>query len=388
MKKSFVFLSLIVFLISGCSFDVHMVTPLPVEATLPPLTPITFPSPAPVSISTEPPVTGFTPAPKDSLFYGAYTVTGLADPPGRSAFPAGTQRIYVLWNYQNMRAGLTVKREWYLDGELWLMREEPWDFAKYGAFGTMQDVSIYDLNIGLPSGAYQLRMYIDGLLQPIGKSTPSGPELWLNFEVLPKDGSIEAASPDYKWIAAVLNGNRLIVRDVNGTPTEFFTGLEIPHFAWFPDSNHILFVNRDRSKQSSNTNRGIRDQLWIADIVRREIVLLYESDTMLGFAGLSISPYGNYIATSEGSGDGDACFVSLKMKFFEIASDHQSIRVIDQEKFSGIPSVPDSSFYPTDEGKWQNNTQFVAPMKITCVTDATLAGDYVFDLADLKAIKQ
>lgn len=388
MKRLFVFLSLIVFLISGCSFDVHMVTPSPVEATSPPVTPIVFPSAAPVSISTDQPSIGFTPVPTDSLFYAAHAVLEPTDPAGRSAFPVGTQRIYVVWNYQNMHEGLTVKREWYLDGKLWLAREEPWDFAKYGDSGVMQDVSIYDMNIGLPSGVYQLQMYIDGLQQPIGADTMFGPELWLNFEVLPNGTITEAASPDFKWNAVVLNGNRLIVRDTTGTPTEFYTGLEIPHFLWFPDSKHLLFVNRDRSKQASNSNRGIRDQLWVADIARHEIVLLYESDSMIGLAGISISPSGNFVATSEGSGDGDACFLSLKVKFFELASDYQSIRVIDQGKFPGIPSVPDSSFYPTDAGMWQNNTEYVSPMKITCVTDESLAGMYVFDVANLKAVKK
>ena len=50
MKRLFIFLSLVACLISGCSFDVHMVTPLPVEETLPPVTPIIFPPAAPVSI--------------------------------------------------------------------------------------------------------------------------------------------------------------------------------------------------------------------------------------------------------------------------------------------------------------------------------------------------
>ena len=388
MKRLFIFLSVIVFLISGCSFDVHMVTPAPVETTPLPVTPIVFPSAAPVSISTDLPVPGYTPDPGVSLFYGAHAVLDPTDPPGRSAFPVGTNRIYVVWNYQNMRQGLMVKREWYLDGKLWLMREEPWDFGKYGASGAMQDVSIFDLNVGLPTGVYQLQMYIDGLQQPIGADTMYGPELWLNFEVLP-DGSVtEAASPDFKWNAVVLDGNRLIVRDTKGTPAEFFTGLEIPNFVWFPDSKHLLFVNRDRSSQSSGTNRGIRDQLWIADIARREIILLYESDTMLGLTGFSISPYGNFVATSEGSGDGDACFVSLKMKFFELASDFQSIRVIDQGKFAGIPSIPDRSFYPDDAGTWQNNSEYLSPMEITCVVDESLAGNYVFDVANLKAVKK
>ena len=215
-----------------------------------------------------------------------------------------------------------------------------------------------------------------------------GPELWLNFEVLPNGSVTEAASPDFKWNAVVLNGNRLIVRDTNGTPVELFTGQEIPHFVWFPDSRHILFVDRDRSMQTSTTNRGIRDQLWVADVLRREIVPLYDNDTMLGVTGFAISPSGNFVATSEGSGGGDACFVSLKMIFFEIAGDFQSIRVINQEIFSGIPSAPDSSFYPTDAGSWQSNTEYVSPMKITCVTDESVAGNYVFDVVNLKALKK
>ena len=50
-------------------------------------------------------------------------------------FPAGTKQVYAVWNYMNMRAGMTVKREWYLNGQLWLTREEEWDFAKYGEHG-------------------------------------------------------------------------------------------------------------------------------------------------------------------------------------------------------------------------------------------------------------
>ena len=250
MKKLFFLLSAIVFLISGCSFNVRMVTPAPLEATLPPVAPIVFSSTAPVAVSTDVPVTGFTPDPMASLFYAAHAVLDPTDPSGWSAFPAGTKRIYAVWHYQNMREGVMVKREWYLNGQPWLVREEPWDFAKYGAFGVIQDVSIYDLNAGLPSGVYQLQIYIDGLQQPIGADTMFGPELWLNFEVLPNGSVTEAASPDFKWNAVVLNGNRLIVRDTNGTPVELFTGQEIPHFVWFPDSRHILFVDRDRSMQT------------------------------------------------------------------------------------------------------------------------------------------
>ena len=391
MKKVFLILSAVVFLVSGCSFDVHMVTPAPasVEATPAPVTPITFPSPEPVSASTEVPNIGYTPDPNASLFYGAHAVLDPVDTTGRFSFPAGTKRIYVVWHYQNMRAGMTVKREWYLDGTLWLMREEAWDIAKYGASGIMQDVSIFDENVGLPSGVFQLQIFIDGVQQPIGADTMFGPEGWLNFQILP-DGSItEAASPDFQWSAAVINGNRLVLRDKNGSPTDLFTSSEIPNFLWFPDSRHILFIERDRSGQSSGTNRGIRDRLWMVDIVRMEIVTLYASESALGLTGgMTISPDGRFIAISEGSSDGDACFVDLKWVFLEMGANFASVRVLRQDQFTGLPDHPDSTVYPAAAGTWENDTQFVAPMKVTCVTDNSLAGEYVLDVVKQKAAKK
>ena len=389
MKKVFLFLSAIVFLVSGCSFDVHMVTPAPAVITLPSATPIIFPPSETPFVPTDTPVPGFTPEPGASLFYGAHAVENPNDPPGRSSFPVGTKRIYVVWHYQNMRAGLTIKREWYLDGKLWLQREEPWDFARYGAFGTIQDISIYDDTVGLPSGVYQVQMYIDGLQQPIGADTMFGPELWLNFQVQSDEVATEAASPDFQWSASVINSSRLIVRDKKGTPTELFSGLEIPYFAWFPDSEHILFMNRDRRGQVSGTDRGIVDELWIADVTKMEIVSLYKSDTMLGATGgLSISPSGLLIATSEGTGDGDACFVSQHMLFLEMGASFKGVRVFQQKLFTGLPTNPDSSMYPSGLGAWQNDSEFVVPMKITCITDETLAGDYVFDVANVKAARK
>ena len=89
---------------------------------------------------------------------------GVGKPELRS-FAPNTHQVFATWDYANMREGLTVRREWYLNGKLWLARDETWDFAKYGANGTLTDVSIYDLDIGLPSGIYELRLFIDGLPQ-------------------------------------------------------------------------------------------------------------------------------------------------------------------------------------------------------------------------------
>jgi len=380
MKKIFLFLSVVVLLISGCSFDVHVITPVPMEeeVTLPPVTPIIFPVSETPFIPTDTPFVGFTPVPGFSLFYGARAVENPYDQSGRYSFPAGTKRIYVVWNYQNMRTGLTVKREWYLDGKLWLQREEPWDFEKYGAFGTIQDISIYDENVGLPSGMYQLKIYIDGLLQPIGAPTAGGAELWFNFEVQPEGVFSEAASPDLQWSAVILGEKRLIVRDKSGAPTDLFAGTQIPDMAWFPDSQHILFIDRESTG----------DQLWVADIQSRETTLLVQSDTKLGgITGLVISPDGHYIATSEGAG-GDACFMPLHLLFIEMGATYKGARVFYQKQFTGLPVIADSSVYPGEVGSWRSNTQFVSPIKFTCVTDESLAGNYVFDLPTLTATKK
>ncbi|MFT3893372.1 MAG: hypothetical protein QM730_17225 [Anaerolineales bacterium] len=382
MKKVSAFLSSLVFLISGCSFDVHVITPAPIAVNptaYPSATPIIFPpSETPVT-PTDTPVVGFTPETGVSLFYGAHAAENPNEPAGRTSFPAGTKRIYVVWNYQNMRAGLTVKREWYLDGKLWLQREEPWDFSKYGATGAVQDISIYDDNVGLPSGVYQLKMYIDGLMQPIGEPTSSGAKLWFNFEVQPEGAFMAVVSPDIKHNAIIM-GKQLIVRNENGTPTTLYTGgTEIPSMVWLSDSQHILFINRDPSG----------DQLWTIDINTLDTALLVQSDTSLGrITGLILSPDGRFAATSEGSEYGDACGVSLHLLFVEIGADYRGARVLYQKQFSGLPALPESNVYPSGMGSWQNASQFVSPIKLTCTTDEALMGDYIFDLSTLMVVRK
>jgi hypothetical protein len=98
--------------------------------------------------------------------------------------------------------------------------------------------------------------------------------------------------------------------------------------------------------------------------------------------GLVISPDGRYVVSTEGSGDGDACFVNLQLVFFEMGGNFQSATVIRQEQFEGIPNVPDNTVYPDNAGTWQSSSQFAVPLKVTCVTDDSLAGLYLFDLSN------
>ena len=386
MKKTFILLWLVVCITSGCSFNVEVVTPAVPQAnsaTVPP----TVEVPVSTASATPVPSVGFTPDTSDPVFYGASTTLDQAVVSGQSAFPPGTKEIFVIWNYQNMHAGLMVKREWYLDGQVWLTREEPWDFAKYGTSGIMRDVSIHDFETGLGSGAYQLRIYIDNALQPIG-SAPATLN-FLNFVVQPNEAFSGINSPDSQWAAEIYAEKQIVIRDVKGTPKDIYAGREIPYLTWFADSRNILFVDRDRSKQQPGTPLGVRDDLWIADIQTGERHLLYKSETAFGGrAGPLLSTYEKYIVSLEGSGYGDACVVDSRLTFLELANDHQSVvKVIKQEQFAGLPASSDGVVYPLGDGAWETDDLFRVTLDGTCSTDRNQLGSYLFNIAALTATK-
>jgi len=391
LNRFIAFLPVPIFLMSGCTFNVQVLTPPPEAASAAPIATQLIASPvATISATVEPPQVGFTPTTSEPIFHAAYAASDSRSAVGQSAFPAATKQVFTIWTYQNMHEGVNIKREWFLNGEPWLLREEPWDFAKYGEDGVIRDISIFEFEtpLGLPSGVYELRVYIDNILQPIGRFTKDQPEMRLNFEILPTESIPEAASPDSQWEAAVLSGNQLIVRDVNGTPTELFDGREIPYFAWFPDSKHILFVERDLTGKQEGTTLGARDDLWIVGIPDKETRLVYESNTTLGVVGgLAVSPNGRYAASSEGSGYGDACFVDTQLIFFEFPTNLMSAQPIHQEQFSGIPSAPDSVIYPAEAGVWQSDSQYLVTLEGTCIENNPL-GSFLFDVSDLTAVKK
>src|SRR5262245_26793161 len=110
MKKIFVFVLVIVLLISGCSFNVQVVPPVPAASNDSP-TPQEIGSPTPVSIPTEPQQPTPQPLPADAFFHDVFFTVDAVNGPGQPTFPAGTKQIFALWDYQNMRGGMTIKRE-------------------------------------------------------------------------------------------------------------------------------------------------------------------------------------------------------------------------------------------------------------------------------------
>lgn len=378
---------ILLFFVSGCTFNVQVLKP---ESSQPvPFSPQTTASPTNTFADTLVPTAEptFTPVPPTTypVFTNARMGSSPDDPNQPTSFPVGTKAVYAIWDYQNMREGLMVRRVWYWNGQPWITREEPWDFKKYGANGTLRDISIYDNETGLNSGAYQLRLYIDNVLQPIGSgiNTPVMP--WINFEIAPADSYTEYASPDFQWSAAVLNGNHLIAHDPNGSPRELYTGGEISYLAWLPDGRHILFIDRFHVDPRLGAEAGIQDVLQIVDVPSQKVNILYESDGPLGEP--DISPDGRYLAISQGSGKGDACFISLRLLFFEMATDLQSAKAIEQNQFNGIPNNPDSTVYPSGTGTWLKGNEYLVPLKVTCTPDESLMGNYVFNMTGRSATR-
>ena len=390
MKKLFAFLLLFSFLASGCTFNVDVLTPAsPVTDSGPSqLTPYATQNPtSPVAtIAATAETTATTPIPTFSspTFYGLFFMADPGISQDGMIFPGGIKRVFAVWNYLNMRPGMNVKREWYLNGQLWLTREETWDFAKYGENGTIQDVSIYDFDHGLPAGIYELRLYIDNVIQYIVASDNGVPEPKARFDIRSKEEAQAGfASPDFQWQVEVFGEQRIVLEDKTGNPTTIYTAREVPYLSWFADSRHFLFIDRDRSGQKSGTTIGIRDDLWLVDVPSGKLHLLYKSDTSFaGIGGPVASPNGRYIASLEGSGFADACSVDTRLIFFELSSDFDTATVIKQQAFSGLPASNEGLIYPAEQGYWQNGNAYLVTLDGTCNSDRSKLGSYTFNMVN------
>lgn len=110
----------------------------------------------------------FTVLPRPEAGEPVFSKLHFAAGPNTSAqtnFAAGIPRVYAIWNYHNMGVSDVVKREWTLNGAVWLAREDTWDYFHYGPDGMVTDVSIYDFESGLPSGSYTMAVYLNGVKQ-------------------------------------------------------------------------------------------------------------------------------------------------------------------------------------------------------------------------------
>jgi hypothetical protein len=383
MKRIIASLMVTAFLISGCTFEMQVLTPEPPTTDISTPTEIVF-LPTPTLIPTvESLFPTPTKAPTEPQFFNAKFTLDPGTAIYQNIFPAKTKRIYVVWEYLNMRDGMIVRRDWYYNDGLWITREEPWDFAKYGASGTMRDISVYELQSGLLSGDYRFELYIDSQPQPI-----FGGLNWPTFTISQNEFSAQAVSPNGSRVAFVHDRPLLSVVDQSGTLQEMYSGTEITNLAWLPDSKHLIFVDRDRSQQNE-AGMGILDDLWIINVETGQSLLLYQDNgPLLKQLLVSSRPDGTYfVAAVEGSDYADACLVDARVVIFEINQEFEASSRYVHEDFTGFPSGPDMFAYPSDQGQWLSHSQFKVPLDFTCTTDTTLKGFYIFNLDDLSVAK-
>lgn len=388
MKKLIVFCTVLVLILSGCTFSFEVITPPDPGATDVQLTPYSTrvaPTIVATISATTVPIPSTLAAPSTApIFFNGRAAATPDDVSKTMEFGPGTKRVYVIWDYQNMKAGMMVRREWYLNGQPWLTREEPWDFAKYGGTGTMRDVSIYDEVAGLSHGNYSFRIFIDNVVQPLGSMINEPINEWVGFSV----GSNEQetfmgyGSFDGQWGVEVYDGNRIMLKNIATGESRLINIVqEVAYVNWFNDNRHFLFVDRDRSEQRAGSTLGIRDHLWIVDVPSGDARRVYRGDAAFsGTLGPAPSPDGRYIAGVEGSGYADACFMDKRLIFFDVASNFSSVQPVKQAEFSGLPVLSGGVFFPVEAGYWENESSYFVVLSAACNPSQNDVGNFHFNL--------
>lgn len=373
MVKKIMFLFLIAcFSLSACSTLEIALDQTPTPTTQPTdVSPTSTPTLFPTASAPGPTFSNF-------LFYRTNLRPANCGNTYQKIFPARILQVHARWDYANMHAGLTIRREWYNDGNLWARYDEPWDFVKYGAEGSIDDVPIFDFDKGLPPGDYELRLYINDQPQ-------FTPESKVGF-VVDKDWSLEMMSPNQQLTAIISMPVKIMIREASGTKWELVKAHEISSLAWFEDSKHILYADTDRSQVQGCAPMGIRYTLWVIDAATAQ-QRQFGSDNENLHAPL-LSSDEKYIAALSGSGFGDACVVDLKPVFIELGDAYQETRRLRLQDFAGIPTTSaDSVVYPANDGVWKDDTHFEIGLNWTCAPDNNPSGTYLFDLTTQQATR-
>jgi hypothetical protein len=291
-------------------------------------------------------------------------------------FPCGTRQVYAIWEYSNMREGMIIRREWFHNFELWLVREEPWDFQKYGKHGVVTDIFIYDYENGLEPGYYNLDLYIDGNL---AEAEHGFHMLGWVIDPLP--------SPNGSRVASVERPGTLVVQDADGKQRVLLETDEIAGLAWFPDGKHLVYTDVDRSRQFEPTvSMGLQFELWVVNVKTKERHRLSTAEERLRKP--IVSPDGRHIAAIAGSGWGDACLYDKSLVFLSLDRSLHRIATYEAERFYGIVSGNPSdlwSIYP-GQGIWIDSTSYLTELHQHCLPEFE-EGVYIFDLSTFGATR-
>jgi hypothetical protein len=273
---------------------------------------------------------------------------------------------------------------------LWVEKEEAWDFAKYGASGTVRDISIYDLDAGLEPGEYLLTLYIDGVEQTLAQSGDTD-----GFTIVAGAGGAQSSDQEFPGKdgrKAVLtdNATTLMIVEANGQENALTVEDEIVTVQWFPDGVHILYVTLDRGNAPQGPTFDWKWQMYIGDTSTFDRWLISGDNTQLHDP--AISPDGSVIAVITGSGYGDAGVVDQGLAFIYLNTSYQpSGDPVSAHEFDGIPPDSGGIVYPvqTDSqplpGVWVSPTQFQAMMAKTFQEENFEEGIYAFFILERMA---
>lgn len=129
-------------------------------------------------------------------------------------------------------------------------------------------------------------------------------------------------APDGRRYAVVRGGGLLYSGSDDGSLFEVASAEEISDLGWFPDSRHLIYVDR---VPSDSTLATLRDRLWIADLEQQETHAVGP-----GFGPL-LSPDGRYLAFLHGERAGDACIVAYGLGIVELNEQFVPVALIRQE---------------------------------------------------------
>ena len=106
------------------------------------------------------------PTPEPVYYFSNLRFATGPDREPRVSFPAGTEEVFAIWEFTGLSTADRIRRIWFRDDQIWLVREELWDTGRYGTTGSVLDISVYDNEgSGLPPATYRLQLYVNDALQ-------------------------------------------------------------------------------------------------------------------------------------------------------------------------------------------------------------------------------
>lgn len=213
-------------------------------------------------------------------------------------------------------------------------------------------------------------------------ATPTpAPTITPTWEV-PEDALL---APDGSRYAVVRGGGLLYAGSPDGSVFEVASAEEIGDLGWFPDSRHLIYVDRVPSDSPLAT---LRDRLWIADLEQQETHAVGP-----GFAPL-LSPDGRYLAFMHGERAGDACIVAYGLGIVELNEQFVPTALVRQRQIAGFPLSEEAHSFLPDvgperafPGQWQGADTLEVRMRWACRDDFGDDGLYEVQVESLQAEK-